>query len=94
MPTNRPANQKPFPRTELASDYLARKKRRREAAAAEAEALATEARDVALAKIASIYLHRDTLETQNSDRLDFSDQAVWSLKAALEAAYAAGKASK
>lgn len=33
----------------------------------------------------------DTLETQRSDRLDFHDVAVWSLKAALEAAYQAGQ---
>jgi hypothetical protein len=32
----------------------------------------------------------ETLETQNSDRSDFHDVAVWSIKSALEAAYAAG----
>lgn len=32
----------------------------------------------------------ETLETQNSDRLDFHDVAVWAIRAALEAAYAAG----
>lgn len=51
-------------------------------------------RDEAIKKIASFYLHLDTLETRSSDRLDFSSQAVWSLKTALEAAYAAGKAAK
>ena len=35
-----------------------------------------------------------TLETQNSDRLDFHAVAIWNLKAALEAAYQAGKDSK
>lgn len=87
MPTNRPANRaynKPL--TTVAERAAATKARR--------QADAEEARDIALAKIASIYLGRETLETRSSDRLDFSDQAVWSLKAALEAAYAAGKAAK
>ena len=43
-----------------------------------------------LADIAKKVLSIETLETRNSDSLDFSDQAVWSLKAALEAAYEAG----
>jgi hypothetical protein len=34
-----------------------------------------------------------TLETRNSDALDFHDVAVWSIRAALEAAYAAGRAA-
>ena len=33
------------------------------------------------------------LETQHSDRLDFHDVAVWAIRAALEAAYAAGVAA-
>ena len=33
----------------------------------------------------------ETLETQNSDRLDFHDVAVWAIRAALEAAYEAGR---
>lgn len=41
-------------------------------------------------RIALEYLHIETLETQNRDRLDFHDLAVWSIKSALEAAYAAG----
>ena len=44
-------------------------------------------------KIAQDVLGLDTLETRNSDGLDFSDQAVWQIKAALEAAYKAGKES-
>lgn len=32
----------------------------------------------------------ETLETRNSDGLDFHETAVWSLKAALLAAYEAG----
>lgn len=44
-----------------------------------------------LQQIARTALGIDTLETQRSDRLDFHDVAVWSLKAALEAAYQAGQ---
>jgi hypothetical protein len=41
-------------------------------------------------KIARDTLSLNTLETRNSDRLDFRDQAVWCIKAALEEAYKAG----
>ena len=43
-----------------------------------------------LAQIAKEHLFIETLEKQNSDRSDFHDVAVWSIKGALEAAYAAG----
>ena len=43
-----------------------------------------------LTQIAQQHLDVETLETRRSDRLDFHDLAVWSLKAALEAAYQAG----
>jgi hypothetical protein len=43
-----------------------------------------------LAQIAKEHLLIETLETQNSDRSDFHDVAVWAVKSALEAAYAAG----
>ena len=43
-----------------------------------------------LEQIAKEHLFIETLETQNSDRSDFHDVAVWSIKSALEAAYAAG----
>lgn len=33
----------------------------------------------------------ETLETRNSDGLDFHDVAVWAIRAALEAAYEAGR---
>ncbi|CAI8819371.1 DUF6900 domain-containing protein [Methylococcus capsulatus] len=46
--------------------------------------------DALLTEIAQQQLGIDTLETQNSDDLDFHDTAVWCLKAALEAAYQAG----
>jgi hypothetical protein len=36
----------------------------------------------------------ETLETRNSDSLDFSEQAVWTLRRALEAAYNAGRATR
>ena len=43
-----------------------------------------------IARIAREILAVETLETRNSDSLDFSDQAVWTLGRALEAAYRAG----
>lgn len=46
-----------------------------------------------LAEIAARHLDLETLETRGSDGFDFSDQAVWNIKAALEAAYAAGMAA-
>ncbi len=49
--------------------------------------------DELLAAIANATLHIATLETRNSDSLDFHDVAVWSVKAALEAAYRAGLAA-
>lgn len=42
-------------------------------------------------KIAQQHLGIETLETRSRDRLDFHDVSVWSVKAALEAAYAAGQ---
>lgn len=49
--------------------------------------------DHLLAAIAKEKLGIDTLETRNSDSLDFHDVAVWSVKDALEAAYRAGLAT-
>jgi hypothetical protein len=46
-----------------------------------------------LERIAHEILDLDTLATRNSDCLDFHDVAVWNIKAALEAAYAAGEAA-
>jgi hypothetical protein len=51
-------------------------------------------RDTILAEIAARHLFLETLETRNSDSLDFHDTAVWSIKAALEAAYEAGRQSR
>jgi hypothetical protein len=47
--------------------------------------------DQIINEIARKHLHLATLETASSADKDFSDQAVWSLKAALEAAFAAGQ---
>jgi hypothetical protein len=49
------------------------------------------AKTKAIERIAREHLRIQTLETQHSDRLDFYDLAVWSIKAALEAAYEAGR---
>ena len=56
-------------------------------------AFAARDRAESVAGIAREILGLETLDTRNSDSLDFSEQAVWTLKAALEAAYAAGLAS-
>jgi hypothetical protein len=36
----------------------------------------------------------ETLDTRNSDSLDFHDVAVWSIRAALEEAWQAGRAAR
>ena len=46
--------------------------------------------DQLLTEIAKKHLSLETLETRNSDSLDFHDVAVWSLKDALQEAYEAG----
>ena len=46
-----------------------------------------------LAQIAKEHLFIETLETQHSDRLDFHDVAVWSIRNSLAEAYAAGMAA-
>ena len=43
-----------------------------------------------LTQIAQSHLGIQSLETRNSDSLDFHDVAVWSLREALAAAYKAG----
>ena len=52
-----------------------------------------QARDQQLQKIAIDHLFIETLETRNSDRLDFHDVSVWAVKAALQAAFQAGQQS-
>ncbi|MBK8015230.1 MAG: hypothetical protein IPK20_00085 [Betaproteobacteria bacterium] len=49
------------------------------------------AAEQAIAEIARRILHLDTLETRNSDALDFHELAVWSIREALVAAYNAGR---
>ena len=45
-----------------------------------------------LLEIATKHFHGiETLETQNSDRLDFHDVAVWAIRAAMSEAYEAGR---
>ena len=46
-----------------------------------------------LLKIAQTILDLETLETRNSDSLDFHEIAVWRIKDALEAAYIKGRNS-
>ncbi|MET4129959.1 hypothetical protein ACSSV6_003221 [Roseovarius sp. MBR-38] len=48
--------------------------------------------DALLLEIATRHFHTiETLETRNSDRLDFHDVAVWAIRAALEEAFEAGR---
>ena len=42
-------------------------------------------------KIALDHLFIETLETRNSDRMDFHEVSVWGVKSALMAAYQAGR---
>ena len=49
--------------------------------------------DKKLMEIALEKLGIETLERRNSDSHDFHEVSVWSLKAALEAAYKAGQAN-
>ncbi len=51
-------------------------------------------KDQQIAEIAARILTIETLERRWSDSLDFHDCAVWEIKAALEAAYEAGKAAR
>ena len=45
----------------------------------------------ALEQIAQKHLGIEILQTQKSDRLDFHDLGVWSIEAALKAAFEAGQ---
>ena len=46
-----------------------------------------------LLQIAARHFCLETLETRNSDGLDFHNVAVWAIRAALDAAFAAGQAA-
>jgi len=48
------------------------------------------ARDALILEIARRRFFLETLETRNSDRLDFHDVAVWAIRDALAEAYEAG----
>ena len=54
---------------------------------------AAQQRDQLLARIALDHLFIETLQTRNSDRLDFHDVSVWAVQSALMAAYQAGLAA-
>lgn len=43
-----------------------------------------------ITQLAKTHLGIETLETRNSDSLDFNDIAVWQLREALESAFKAG----
>jgi len=49
------------------------------------------ARDALILEIAQRHFFVATLETQDSDRLDFHDVAVWAMRAALEEAFEVGR---
>ena len=51
----------------------------------------TQARDQLLQRIAAEHLFIETLETRNSDRLDFYDVSVWGIRQALIDAFEAGR---
>ena len=51
----------------------------------------TATRDAELLAIAQRQFRIETLETQNWDRLDFHDVAVWAIRAALEESFEAGR---
>ena len=51
----------------------------------------SEAKTEAIKKIANHYLAIETLETRNSDELDFHDLLIGNIKKALEEAYDAGR---
>jgi hypothetical protein len=57
--------------------------------------IATKAKPAApealILEIATRHFFVETLETRNSDRLDFHDVAVWAMRAALEDAFDAGR---
>lgn len=54
--------------------------------------LSEQEKDLELASIAAKHLNVQTLETRNSDDLDFHDDIpVWGIRKALEAAYRAGQ---
>jgi len=55
------------------------------------EATKPAAPEALILEIATRQVLVETLETRNSDQLDFHDVAVWAMRAALEDAYEAGR---
>ena len=51
----------------------------------------SEVMDEYLESIAQEFLHIETLETRNSDELDFHEISVWGLKEALQQAFLTGR---
>lgn len=51
----------------------------------------TQALETLFQQIALDHLFIETLETRNSDRMDFHEVSVWGVKSALIAAYEAGR---
>ncbi|MBT0906972.1 MAG: hypothetical protein E6Z94_00710 [Streptococcus salivarius] len=58
------------------------------------EEVNTMTKEEILTNIAKERIGAETLETRNSDRLDFYDISVWALKEMLEQAYEAGRQAK
>ena len=54
-------------------------------------ALSPDEIELLLESIALNHLFIETLETRNSDRMDFREVSVWGVKSALMAAYEAGR---
>ena len=54
-------------------------------------ALSPDEVELLLESIALDHLFIETLETRNSDRMDFREVSVWGVKSALMAAYEAGR---
>ena len=53
---------------------------------------ATAPSEALLLEVAAKHFHSiETLETRNSDRLDFHDVAVWAIRAAMSEVYEAGR---
>ena len=55
---------------------------------------ATKATEQVIQKIAADHLSIETLETRNSDSLDFHEVSVWNIKNALQAAFDAGRKTR
>ncbi len=75
-------------------DLLDKQSKRSVTGFTKTEANTMQTRDQALTEIATQILDLETLDTRNSDHLDFHELSVWQIKKALEAAYDAGREGK